>query len=463
MSPGEPEKPSKSILLSPVESYFWRFEQEMDGALRVAVIVRLDGHIEADPLALALAQLLRRHPKLRAVITEGFDGRLHYRFDQVARPIPFEIIDCEGVETPWREMTRRLFHLDLQSSGSLAAVIVLRNPSQGYSELLLTAPHAIADGMSGIMLMDDLLTEYAKAETYGETGPCPSLPVVTAPHAKPSAGLRGRFRLFRRFLRLKRQEGRSPVTSLPEDRDIPPQSQWVHWVFSKEQTLTLVRRCRSERTSLTGALVAAACCGIRDCLPAPELLLKWQIPFNIRAQLEGSAGPVSGNDLGCFVSSMNGLTRIIDQPLYWDVARSAHQEVQTFMEEGGLSFGYNTSSMLYGLHVIASRLFTGRVRRVANMTRPDNKRETLLATHYGVLNIRDSYGSLRPKECTLMFKNEITGPSLVMEGLILGQRLNVGFAADDLDQAFWEKLHIAVQKHLAAAMQAGSPISEPAL
>jgi hypothetical protein len=306
------------------------------------------------------------------------------------------------------------------------------------------------------MLVDDLLTEYAKAEAKVEAPPGPGLPVVTVTRAKPSGGFRGRLRLFRRFLQLKREEGRSPLTSLPEARDIPPQSQWVHWVFSREETLRLVRRCRKEQTSLSGALVAAACCGLWDCLPASEVLFKWQIPFNVRESLEGPAGPVTAHDLGCFVSNMNGLVRITDQPAYWDVARRANHELQTFMQQGGPSFGYNTASFFYGLSVALAQLFTGRVRKMKPAT---NQRETLLATHYGVLSIRDTYGSLRPRECTLMFKNEITGPSLIMEALVLGQRLNVGFAADDLDPRFWEQLHVAVRKHLDAAVSVGDAIS----
>jgi hypothetical protein len=104
------------------------------------------------------------------------------------------------------------------------------------------------------------------------------------------------------------------------------------------------------------------------------------------------------------------------------------------------------------LNVALGRFFT---RRVPKMTRSTNQRETLLATHYGVLNMRETYGSLRPQRCTLMFKNEITGPSLVMEALVLSQRLNIGFAADDLDPAFWEQLQIAVRRQLDAAVTDG--------
>ena len=443
-----PAGPTRSVPLSPVENYFWRFEQDLDGAFRVVVLVRLDGLVEGEVLALALEELQKRHPKLRSVIVNGAGGELRYEFGETGPPIPFEIIDCGEAGMPWRESTRRLLHSELRQGESLAAVTVLRSPSRGCCELLFMAPHAIADGMSAIMLANDLLTEYARAE--GKlTLERPALSIVTALRAKRSGGLGGRWRLFRRFLRLKRLEGRVPLTSLPEAPAIPPQSQWERWVFTPEQTLALVKRCRKERTSLSGAMVAAACCGIRHCLPAQQYLFKWQIPFNVRELLRTPAGPVTGEDLGCFVSNMNGLVNMAADSDFWDVARAAGKELQTFIEEDGPSFGYNASTILFGAHLAVNQWFKGRIPKM----KPSSvQRETLLATHYGVVNMRDSYGSLRPRECTLMFKNEITGPSLVMECLILGQRLNVGFAADDLDPAFWERLYVAVRQQLDSAM-----------
>jgi hypothetical protein len=438
---------AEPVLLSSVESYFWRYDEDLVGAGRIIVLLRLDGLIEADFLAAALDRLQRRHPKLRALVAQGADGRLRYRFDRAAPPIPFEIIDCYEAETPWRETTRRILQTGLPATGPLAAVTVLRSPSRGRSELILTAPHAIADGMSGIMLMDELLTEYAKLEANIELPPIPALPAVSEVRAKKSGGWRGNLRLFRRFVRMKRAESRSPVTSLPAAQNIPPYSQWVHWVFSREETLALVRRCRKERASLSGAMVAAACCGLRDCLPGPELLFKWQLPFNVRESLAGPAGPITAQDLGCFIASMNGLVKMRDQQPFWDLARRAHQEIQMFFEDGGATVGYNLAASAYDLKIALSRFFN---RSVPKTPLPP-QRETLLATNYGVLSMRDVYGSLRPQECTLIFKNEITGPVLLMEALVLGQRLNIGFAADDLDPAFWEQLQVAVRGHLVAA------------
>ena len=413
--------------------------------------MRLDGLIEAGLLATALQQLQQRHPKLRAAIAEGADGRLRYQFPQTVPPIPFEIADYYQGETHWREAARRLLDTELPASGPLARASVLRNRSSGQCELLLSLPHSITDGVSCIMLMDDLLAGYARAEGNADLPGGPGLPIVTPSWAKESGGWRSRWRLLRRVARLMRDERTAPLVPVPQGCGVPPLSQWVHWVFSRQDTIALVRRCRQERSSLNGALLAAACCGLIDCLPAADGLVKWQMPFSLREALEGPAGPVTAQDLGCFVANMNGLSRITPHSRFWDLAREAHREVQAFTDRGGPSFGYNASAGIYGMKVRLMRTLSLRTPRIA----PPSLRPTLFATNYGVVNIRESYGSLRPQECTLIFKNELSGPLLVLEALVMGQRLNIGFAGSALDPAFWERLQPAVRRQLEAAMGAG--------
>jgi len=438
-------EPVEPLLLSPIEGMFWHLEEHFGGAFRVVVVLRLDGCIEADSLATALRHLQRRHPKLRAVIAQGSDGRLRYEFeDSAPPPIPFEIMDYKEEDLPWREGVRQLLQTDWQA-GPLAAVTVLRSRPRGCSELLLTAHHAIADGMSAIMLMDDLLTEYAKAEANPDAPPPPVLPAVVAKRAKPSGGWLSRLWLLQRFVRNQREERRSRQTSLPETRGIPPQSQWVHWVLSTDDTTRLVRRCRKEQVSLAGALAAAAYSGLMDCLPVSQALFKCQFPFNLREVLEGSAGPVTAQDLGCFASIMNQFCEVHQPPTFWNLARHEHQSLQVFVKHGGPSFNYNMAA------VAATRLFE---RASPILTASSNKRVTLLVANYGVINIRNEYGSLRPRECTLTFKNDLTGPSLLIEALVLGQRLNIGFAADSLEPAFWDRLQMAVRRRLEAASAA---------
>ncbi len=444
-------EPLKSFPLSPVESMFWRLEEGSRGIFRVILLFRVTGCVEAKLLLIALREVQRHHPKLRAVVAEDEHGRLQYEVSDASPPIAFEIRDYDEEESPWREETRRLLELEFPVRGPFAAVTVFRNRSQSQSDLILAVHHAIADGLSAIMLIDDLLTEYANAEQNLQLPPRPVLPAFTAANAKTSRRWRDRGWLFRRFLRIQREEKRSRPTPLPESAGITPQSQWVHWIFSRADTSRFVRRCRIEKTSVNGAMVAAVCCGLMDCLPVEEALFKCQFPLNLREALVGAEGPVTDRDLGCFVSVMNELFEVRKNLDFWHFARSVQGKVQAFVQHEGPSFYYNLMSLL------ERRLFVSGLRRLPG----SNTRVTLLATSYGLLNVRDTYGSLRPRGCTLMFKNDAVGPWLVMEGLVMGQQLNIGFGGDGLEPSFWERLQLAVRKHLdiACSEKAGRMLS----
>ncbi len=185
----------RPVLLSPVESYFWRFEEDLR-AFRACTVCRVEGRVEESVLAIAVRSLQRRHPKLRAKISEAKDGRLYYVFPNPPLPIPYEIKDYAGVELPWREETRRILESKLPSEGPLAHVLVLRSPTESYSEILFMSTHAFTDGLSALMLLDNLLAEYAKAEAGLDTSNEPVLPCVSAGYAKSLGGWSGPCRSF---------------------------------------------------------------------------------------------------------------------------------------------------------------------------------------------------------------------------------------------------------------------------
>ena len=197
----------------------------------------LDGFIEAGNMSIALRRLQQRHPKLQATIVEGSDGRLRYQFQPRVPDIPFEIKDYGETEFAWRQETCQALNEDLPAAGPLARVVVLRSRPRHQCYVLFTVTHAFADGLSALTLMNDLLTEYAAGEAHSEAPAVVPLPLVTALRAKSKGGWRGKVQLLRRFIRLKRSEGKMVQTELPAGRDIPALSQWVHWVFSREDTI----------------------------------------------------------------------------------------------------------------------------------------------------------------------------------------------------------------------------------
>lgn len=432
------------LLLSPSEQGFWR------GSIRAALVMRLEGIVESRLLAEALRRLQRRHPKLRARVVQDDDGRERYHFDEGAAPIPLEISDYQDGDLRWREAMRRLVSVPSPPLGPVAAVSVLRCQPEGYCLLLLAVHHGVADGGSLLLLVGDLLSAYATLEERFDSPPPDILPAVSPTRVNASTGWRNRLRLARRFLALQRQERRSPLTVLPPGRDVPELSQWVHWVFTPQETLGITSRCRQERVSFSAFIVAAVWCGLMDCLDVPEGLFKWHCPIDVRRFLEN---PAAGA-LGSLSTLMRGVYRVPKQAALWDVARRAHQDLSSFIEWGGPAFGYNATG-------VATRSWFLRAEPV--LLPSNDKRPTLLGTNYGVVNVREAYGSLRPTACTLIFTaDRFTGPRLIMEALVLSRQLNIGFAADAVEPAFWTRLQEAVRHHLNTARPSNTPMSSNA-
>src|SRR6185436_2283019 len=129
------------------------------------------------------------------------------------------------------------------------------------------------DGRSTITLAGDLLAEYAAVESGAQVAVAPLEPVSRI-HVKASESGRDRLRLFQRFQGMRKTEAGDSLTPLPEAQGVPPQSQWMHWVFSPKETLAIVRRCRKEQVSIGSALIGAVFCALMECLPAPRALFK---------------------------------------------------------------------------------------------------------------------------------------------------------------------------------------------
>lgn len=431
---------TRAVRLNPFEEGYWR------GDGRIALVCRIDGTVDEQILARVLRRLERRHPKLRAVTVSESDGYLRYEPHRQAPPLPLDVLDVEGDELPWREATRTLLDMGLPTQRPLGGVTLIRDRVRARSILIFSVHHGVADGRSGIMLLGDLLADYATLEAQPNAPQGTSFPILSEARASHAVGWRNRLRLAHRFLRLQIQEYRIPQLALPTCGDVAPLSQWVHWVLSPRETVALIRRCRKEQTSLNGVMVAATYCGLRDCLPPSGRLFKWHSAFDVRDLLMTPTGPITGSDMGVFMSAVRSLERFNERPALWDLARRFHEEMQLFERLGGPAVGFN---------VMRARLTQSFVKSEGTTLTARSKRPTLFATNYGVVDLHDAYGSLRPRECAPMFRGDpIAGPWLTMEALVLNQRLNLGFAADCVDPGFWTQLVAAVRRHLDDASRA---------
>ncbi|MBD1998718.1 hypothetical protein H6G00_19160 [Leptolyngbya sp. FACHB-541] len=146
--------------LGAFEHSFWLYNQfcPMD----FATVARLQGQLSVDRLSTVLRQVQQRHPLLRARIAtdtisaeRNFEGTGQPKFVETDDEIPLRLV-ARTDERQWQtelevELARSL---DWQVAPLLRVVLL---QSGAESELMIICHHAIADGLSGIHLMRDIL------------------------------------------------------------------------------------------------------------------------------------------------------------------------------------------------------------------------------------------------------------------------------------------------------------------
>src|SRR6516164_8114135 len=117
----------------------------------------IEGTVDAAALRPALDQVRERHPILQARIAH--DEELGPAFYKSSRPIELKIIyawkDADWRPTVERELQRPMGN----GSGALLRVTALRAPD--VTTIVLTFHHAIADGLSAVWMLHDLLSALA--------------------------------------------------------------------------------------------------------------------------------------------------------------------------------------------------------------------------------------------------------------------------------------------------------------
>lgn len=205
----------------------------------------IEGALDSDALRSALNQVRERHPILKARIVD--DGKLGTAFYQSDRPIELETIAVEK-DADWRPTVER----ELKKPMGFGANALLRATALCAPEttkIVLTFYHAIADALSGIWVVHDVMRALAgeQLEVF-QSFPPPIEERILGPSLNPAHAWEA--------------DGIMPI--LPEIRSAAPiiadnlRTNIVTAEFSWEETARLLERCRANDTTVHGAICAAA-------------------------------------------------------------------------------------------------------------------------------------------------------------------------------------------------------------
>jgi NRPS condensation-like uncharacterized protein len=284
--------------LDAFEHLYWLYNQfyPMD----FITVAKLQGQFSLDQLSTVLRQIQQHHPLLRVRIATDALGQP--KFVETDNEIPLRLV-ARTDDRHWQaelevELARSL---DWQVAPLLRVVLL---QSGAESELMIICHHAIADGLSGVYLIRDIL-QGLEGKIFERSDLSAAVSLESAiPGIAPSP----------------------EATSKPKDY-LPPQSRRPQphirtVVLSAELTQKLIQRSRAEHTTVHGAISAAFLLALTQ-QDAPSDVIRCLHPINVRSQL---SLPMP-DGVGLYLSLGTTTHSLQADSAFWDVARSVKSQL----------------------------------------------------------------------------------------------------------------------------------------
>ncbi|OCB35416.1 peptide synthetase [Mycobacterium malmoense] len=340
-----------------MERLFYRYSER--NPTHFSLVAEFDRVLTANTVRPALAAAQRRHPLLSAHVEDRPGTRLGFYRAATVAPIALTVRRTESWEAAVADELSRPFD---RSRAPLMRASLLQGP--GGSALVLTFDHSLADGISSVLVLKDVVAALNGADL-------PNLPV---PQSQEDL--------------VARTLGAIAPLELPDDprmrvpsaiRPFDGTQTNVHTMAMPEvDTALLAQRCREERTTVHAALVVAMCrvrAGERG-----EDFVRVLNPISFRALIG------VGGDCGLYIqSTWTGLSPWDGVP-FWEQARATTAHLDVARSARGIRTASQAVSAMITVDAEvdhAEELF-GRVCPFE-----------MIVTNLGVQNL-DGSGPLRP-------------------------------------------------------------------
>lgn len=336
-----------------MERAFWLLDR---GARFNGVgIVALRGPIDEHLLQAGLKRLQAQHPLLRVRVA-GDDRSLRFT-EQGAGAIPLRVVhSASGCQHVVEHELNLQFAADADHLSRVTWVRDTTDPER--SELVVTIHHVIADALSIVFAVRDLLSAIsalsctsthalpvalrptlAPAPVLPEIKPLPPVPPLPELLPQTVRGL-ARFRSMQAYFGkhvLNKSVRRA--RKLPLQQPAPPEKRrncLVQRTLTPAQTRALGEQARAAGASIHGALCAALLLGTAATAYAAELAADTATTvgcftaLNLREQLS----PKVDADLGLYISQVTTFHQIVPLPPLWQLAREVKAQLAQTLESG---------------------------------------------------------------------------------------------------------------------------------
>ena len=298
-----------------------------------ASVAHFKGCIELEALDEALRKLGKRYPMLVARVLVEESGEAYFT-DAFAQPMKATYVPKTSPDS-WIQVTDQALRVRPNfANGPLASCILVQDSAS--ADLILVNDHSTADGGSAMLAMRDLLAFLGDPSLE-----LPATNPVPITEALPDEVLR----------EIKTMEAAVPP-------DAPPPAPWsfkapthprqfVPMELSVPDTSRLGERCRSEGTSVQGALCAAFISPFAERYPDQDKHYA-EIPVNLRRFLKDGSSPAHPICTGLAMVEIEGSSDL------WEMARTAKVAMEKAITPALFIQGQVVSSIVEKMPAIPS-------------------------------------------------------------------------------------------------------------
>lgn len=381
------------------------------GAMIYVNIARIQGVISVDFFRVAIDLLQKRHPFLQVYIQESDDGVFFYA--EGTQKIPLIVIDRQH-EQQWLKIAEgELLQKFAGEFAPLCRITLLQKSEQSdWNELIITFHHAIADGISAIHFVHELLSYYQQLVEGIPISPMESLPLLPSLEHLLQKCL-SKISSTNFLPATPNQTNLSPTLLIEQTAPVVDRrTRLIPRELEQELTSQIKRRCRDEQTTVHGALCAAmilAC--VQQLSSQDPVLVSCSSSVNLRASC---SPPVASEYLGCFISNITTTHYAEPNTNFWELARECHANINQLVHQKVPHYQASNAELL---NKYQSSFLTQLAEH--NMGR----NTTTHISNLGQWDLKPSYGSVRIESFYFVTGLNLVGTCFWLGTVTINQKL----------------------------------------
>jgi len=304
--------------LTSAERWQWQFDRA--AVLNFTCIARVGGRVDQQRLRDALEVIAVRYPHFTATVTPGTKPSFVAGSGSIGlrvvpwRPGEWKAVGVDEVNTQFAAET-----------GPLVRVVLLDGADS--SDLLLTFNHVVADGRSGVVIMDEVLRLHGGEELDAIPQPEVLDPPIGAVLGSRLQAVSVAFRQMRQMYRM---------TPIPPERWVPAKQRRTGLITEQIDSAaghSLGREARSRGTTMHGALTAAMLMAIeqemRSADGIDERTLGCATPLDLRRR-----SGLSPTAVGILLSGVVSGHRVRGDTKFWELAAEVSGTLRSTLKGG---------------------------------------------------------------------------------------------------------------------------------